>query len=281
MVRLMQAVNDENINKKVVFSVLCGKRNRYKNYGYERSGLTCYYTFDKYQEKYLKNDYKVSYRPFKKDDLDVLYKIYLQKEKFVLRNIEEFEIILNNHNTKLFTLVSSNVIIGYFAIKNSTIMELNIENEKYVESVLYSILSNNKINFNINKYNSRTIQIAVNNLNIELCEELDKFAEYKTFIDELSIKVYDFESFIRLLFDLNRKQKSFIKCTEVYKVGDKIYKFKYNKGDLTLNQTKQKFLYAFDDEQSFIRFALGNDLMFNKISKLFPLLFDINALDNF
>lgn len=280
MKNLMQAVNDENVKEKIIFSVLCGKRDRYKNYGYERSGLTCYYTFDKDQAKYFKNAFEVSFRLYKNTDLTDLYNIYLEKEKFILRDKQDFEIMLNNAKVKLFTLWKNDKIIGYFALKGSSIVEINVTDEKYIESILHMILADEAtIIFNVNQYNSKTIQIVGNNLRKELCRQLDKFAEYKSLNDEISIKVYDFEKFMEMLFELNDNHLNNIK--EIYKIGNKIYEFNFEDGTFNLNITNEEFLYEFPNEQSFIRFALGNDLLFDKISKLFPMAFDINIVDNF
>ena len=115
--------NYMSFKEKVVFSMLCGKRNRYKNFGYERASLSCYYTFDKDQKRYLNNIYNIFIREFNKGDLDFIYDIYKQNQKFVLREKENFELHLNNFKNKLYSIVENDTIVGYISVKGSTIKE--------------------------------------------------------------------------------------------------------------------------------------------------------------
>ena len=280
MKQLMSAVNEENVEKKVVFSMLCGKRNRYKNFGYERASLSCYYTFDKDQKRYLNNIHNIFIREFNKGDLDFIYDIYKQNQKFVLRDKENFEVHLNNFKNKLYSIVENDTIVGYISVKGSTIKEINLSDNKYLESSISFALNSDIIDFDINQYNNQTIQVCASILNRNQCIEFNKIAEYKSLVEEYSFKVYDLKQFIEMLFLVNKDNKELQDFEEIYKIDDKIYKFAIKKKQLYILQIKnEEYLRSFKNNGEFISFVMGSELYNN--SKIFPLYFDLNAIDNF
>ena len=84
MRQVMNSIEEENINNDVVFSLLYGKRERYRHYGYEKACLFANYIFFKDQVKYFNNEYNVCIREYKETDLDEIYSIYLDNK--TLRN---------------------------------------------------------------------------------------------------------------------------------------------------------------------------------------------------
>lgn len=278
MKQLMAETDKENQDKEVVFSVLCGKRNRYNNFGYERAGWTCCYTFDKDQQRYLQNFYHLSIKPFEKSELDEIYEVYKQNQKFILRSKEDFQLCLNNKNKKLYTFIADNQIVGYCSIKGFTVCEINLSQSKFVESAMACLLSSEAIEFSVNKYNDSTISVCANLLNIDQRKEFDKIAEYKTLVEEKSFKIYNLEKFIEMLFLINEKDAT--NCEENYNVENKIYKFKIQDKKLEILPTFDTPLRTFKTKEDFIRFVLGSKEL-NINSKIFPLYFDLNSVDNF
>jgi len=279
MKKLMALVEKENQDQNVVFSVLSGKRNRYKNYGYERINLSTLFVFDKDQERYLKNIYNVYIKPYCEKDLFKIYKIYKDSEKFALRDKQNFEICLNNKIRKLFKIFIKDKIVGYVSIKDCEISEICLTDVKFLESVMAFLVSSKLINFKINDYNDKFITVPINILNKKLYQEFEKIADTKTLLEEKSFKVYNLKRFIEMLYLLN--DKSFNKdISETYKVDDEILSFKIKDNNLEICQTKQKYQKEFKTKEEFLKFALGGSLSYTD-SKIFPLYFDLNMVDNF
>ena len=278
MSQIVQEINNENIDNSVVFSILSGKRNRYQNFGYEHAGFQCLYTLDKQQENYLSKNKDISVKKFKNKDLDTLYQIYTDNQKFTLRNKDNFVIYLNNHNNKLYTIFDKSTIIGYLAIKGTTITEINLINNNYLENILAYILTKNLVKYETNDHNDKYILASVNRLNNSLIQAFDKLADSKQLIEKYSFKVYDLIRFIKMLFAVNSNTPNNIE--EIYKVADKTYKFEKNNKRLSIKETTDKPQLKFENQADFIRFVMGNTDI-NNSSSIFPLFFDINICDNF
>ena len=278
MSQIVQEINNENIDNSVVFSILSGKRNRYQNFGYEHAGFQCLYTLDKQQENYLSKNKDISVKKFKNKDLDTLYQIYTDNQKFTLRNKDNFVIYLNNHKNKLYTIFDKSTIIGYLAIKGTTITEINLINNNYLENILAYILTKNLVKYETNDHNDKYILLSVNRLNNSLIQAFDKLADSKQLIEKYSFKVYDLIRFIKMLFAVNSNTPNNIE--ETYKVADKTYKFEVNNKRLSITETTDKPQLKFENQADFIRFVMGNTDI-NNSSSIFPLFFDINICDNF
>ena len=278
MSQIVQEINNENIDNSVVFSILSGKRNRYQNFGYEHAGFQCLYTLDKQQENYLSTNKNISVKKFKNKDLDTLYQIYTDNQKFTLRNKDNFVIYLNNHKNKLYTIFDKSTIIGYLAIKGTTITEINLINNNYLENILAYILTKNLVKYETNDHNDKYILASVNRLNNSLIQAFDKLADSKQLIEKYSFKVYDLIRFIKMLFAVNSNTPNNIE--EIYKVADKTYKFEINNKRLSIKETTDKPQLKFENQADFIRFVMGNTDI-NNSSSIFPLFFDINICDNF
>lgn len=269
MKEIMDYIEKENIENNVIFSVLSGDRNRYKNFGYEKACLTCNCVYKKSQIKYLEGKYNIDVREYKVSDLDKIYDIYLDNNKLILREKDDFEVHLNNDARKLYTITLDNNVIGYYSIKENNVNEICLEDNKYLESIMCCLLKNNEY---------EEINVYANILNKDLFKQLSSNASYKCLMDKWSIKVYNFERFIKFLYLINKDKFSDNKYKEVYKIDNEIYEFKINKNNINVSKTNKKPLKEFKDKYEFLRFALGVDLLYNE-SKIFPLFFDFNLGD--
>ena len=115
MREVMHAIDKDNLENNVIFSLLEGDRDRYKIYGYEKACLFANYSFFKNQLKFLKKDYNVKVREFEFNDFDAIYSLYLDKQKLILRTREDFLLYLNHGYNKLYTILCDDNIVGYFA----------------------------------------------------------------------------------------------------------------------------------------------------------------------
>lgn len=278
MSQIVQEINNENINESVVFSILNGKRNRYQNFGYEHAGFQCLYTIDKQQENYLTKNKDISIKKFKNKDLDAIYQIYTDNQKFTLRSKDNFVIYLNNHKNKLYTIFNKTTVIGYLAIKGSTITEINLNDNNYLENILANILTKNLVQYETNNHNDKYILVSVNRLNNSIIQAFDKLADSKQLTEKYSFKVYDLIRFIKILYAVNSNTPNNIE--ETYKVENKIYKFEIKNKRLSIKETTDKPQLKFESQADFIRFVMGNTDI-NNYSSIFPLFFDINICDNF
>ena len=273
MKALMGAIDKENTDNGVVFSVLAGKRNRYKNYGYEKLSNSIVYTFDKDQVKYLL-PCSVSIRPYEPTDLETLFFIYQQCEPLRIRTKDNFINYLTTNST-LFSLQSNGIVVGYFAVRENSIIEFNVIDANLVEGCIYSILSSDKVSFYKDEFCNQTISLCVNVLKKELIQKLDKIADKKTTFDEFCYKVYDIKAFIEFLFSIN--DKCIKKASESYLIDGKPYTFSVKNNVLKISDKKKRINKTFPSVQDFLRYALNE----SSGSKIFPLSISINPADDF
>ncbi len=278
MKSLMSATNQEDLENEVVFSVLTGNRERYNHYKYERIGLTANYEFNKNQTKYLKHNQNISIKPFKEEFLETIYNIYRKNELFVLRDIFEFKLSLNNSHTKLYAICDSDKIVGYFAIKNRSIIEINVTSSKYIEPTICQILLDEKITTKEHNYTIKIIETLLHKHN---CYIFDKLADFKTLSEHMCLKIYNFEKFVEMIVYLNNLENPLKSFSETYEVEGQIYTFDFDGNIFKMSKSKKHPLCSFETKEEFVRFMLGNELLYNNISEVFPLAFDINIADRF
>lgn len=287
MKNLMKLAEEENIKEKVIFSILTGKRNRYNNYGYERLGYGLDFVFDKNQEKYLPANFDIKICEFNEKDFNEIYTIYKKNQKFVLRNKENFLYHNNNSKNKLFVLKLDEKIIGYFDVNNSTLTEINLIDNKYLENTVRVILkSDNLVDFEINKHKDKLLHISSNILEKEKCKILEKICDYKTLTERYNIKVYNLIEFVKMLFELNDKLIKDV-C-ENYIIGNKEYQFSVKNTKLTIIESDIKNFkrninsnVSFKTINEFLRFSMGMSVIDVPKSFIFPLYFSLNSIDEF
>ena len=278
MSSIIKEINTENINNNIIFSILSGKRNRYQNFGYEHAGFQCVYVIDKQQSTYLAKNKDISIKRFKNKDLDEVYSIYEQNQKFTLRTKDNFAIHVNNYKNKLYTIFDKTTIVGYISINNTTISEINLINNNYLEAVLSTLLTKNIIKYETNNHHDQYFFVSINRLNNQLIQTIDKLADSKQLIEKYSFKIYDLIRFIQLLYNVNSNTPNNIE--EIYKIENKTYKFDIKNKKLKIEETANNPMMKFTNQADFIRFAMGNTDT-NNASSIFPLFFDINICDNF
>jgi predicted N-acetyltransferase YhbS len=96
MKKVINAVDQECKDENLVFSMLVGDRKRYNYFNYEICGFRYEYVFSskRYQD-YYSADVRVSaYQP---EDLDDVYKAYLDTQVLHLRDKENFQISFKKH----------------------------------------------------------------------------------------------------------------------------------------------------------------------------------------
>lgn len=278
MQKLMSAIDDENNQKKVTASILTGDRNRYKNFGYDRIGLDFIYTINKNQAKWLNNDFKLTIENFNDKNFYDVYQLYIKNNNITFRSKQDFLICTNNAKFKLCTIKHNNKIIGYFVYNKYQITELCFSDNKYLQSFLFKILSEDFLEYKIENIHTKQIEIYTNIFSINLCKYLDCIADKKRIEDGLSVKVYNFKKFIKFLFLINNKKTNNI-C-EVYQIANKKYCFNIKDGKLSINSTKNKPQYKFNNTTEFLRYITGNLFCCN-VSAIFPLYFGLNIVDRF
>lgn len=273
MALLMKAMDDENIEKDIVFSMLTGKRQRYNRYGYERSGQRINYTIDSHYYKHNLVEGTLLIRPFIESDLDSIFEIYLFSQPIILRKKEEFILDLRISNSTIYTILEEEKIIGYFAIGDSveTIHEISLLDLRKLPLVMKEVLK---------VLNKNEIGVLANPLDIKLNNALEIIAESKFVEEEIMWKVYKWIPFIEMCLELNRNNKVFVDTREVYKVEDLIIEICVENNKFSVNKTNKKPDREFSNLE-FVRFVIGNTAHYKNTSLIFPLALDFNEGDMF
>jgi len=269
MKKLMKKVEQENIDKKVVFSILTGNRKRYNHFGYESSGFKFEYSFAPNITGYIKSDKVVFLENIENNDYEILYNLYKKYSPFCLREKEEFYTHFLDPRHYKQKIIFDGEVVGYFVMKQNTIIELIITDSKLITPLIIKLFEK--------PYPYITFRL--NPLRKKLVEFFEKISCNKQMIESNIYKIYDTKAFIELMLELNKKIVKFPDCTSCIKVDDEVIKITIKDGEYTIKESTSIPTEEFT-KTSFARFCMSITT-YDHTPKIFPLLFDIDDLDMF
>lgn len=195
MKMIMEAIDKENINNNVSFSLLTGRRERYRHYGYEKGPYSHLYTIDEYNLKNVEDLASIEVYMMKEEDSDIAYDIYLTKTQFPLRSKEEFYLTLKTYDSTPYVIRKDNEIEGYLVYnrKTNTIVEL-VEKEEDIMVFIKKLLKT---------LNLSSLSIIVSPLNKIQNKVFSKKLDGVSLREDINLKVYDFITFLDLVFTSN------------------------------------------------------------------------------
>lgn len=274
MTNTLNAVIQENKKSKMVFSVLTGLRRRYNNFGFEKCGFRYYFSFDNNFCKSQKTDYDIKIVNFEDKYLDSIFNIYCESNKYILRNKEDFNLLLQTSYSKVFVLVIDSNVIGYFtySAKKQRINEIKLNDLKYLAPAVAKI---------IQVLDLAKVVFVINPLDKDYVLAFDKICEEKLATEQLHFLVFDMIRFLEMLLNMNMKVKN-IKpqkrivciddqniCIDITNSCPKVY--------ITCEKALGKDIYT---HKQFLRKCLGLISMYD-CDDLFPLFLDISYCDLF
>lgn len=271
MSKIMNKIEEQNVRKKVVFSILTGDRKRYNNFGYEKVGFTFKLLLS---SKLVKcNNNSIVVKEFQKNQkiISQMYDIYLKNIKIILRSKEEFVLNLQAKGNLIFTLLKDEKVVGYFSFNKTKeqIDEFYLSNIDETQNALDSIF---------NYFNLLKIYFFVNPFDKEYYLKLQNFAESVETYDEIHLKVYNLEKFLEMIFKLNLVATNFKNKTYFYKINNVNYKIDITNNNLIIEKGNFQSNYDFTI-QEFLRYIFSPTNFYD--NEKLTLLFSFNKLDMF
>lgn len=272
MKRIMAAIETENRELDLDFSMLTGIRKRYNFLGYEKSGFRYCYEFNNYFVERCVVLSSIIIKPFENNQLDVLFNLYLNTQPIKRRTKDELVLGLKGGDSLLYLIYKDSIAIGYFSFCHSKnlIIELGTVNLKVVPELIKSIMDY----FSLNDF-----RLEVNPLNRDLVLELDKFCEEKNIIEIIHFKVYNMIRFIEMVISLNMVVRDFPDLEEIFSIENENILIRIKNQKLTICLTDKKNEKVFT-KQEFVRYMFSTDSLYNR-SKLLPLFIDFSKPDLF
>ena len=272
MKEMINFINNENLDKKVVFSMLTGLRHRYNHFGYEKAGFKFMFEIDKQFAKFQNSNPEISIKKFNETNLDSIYEIFLNNNPFIIRKKEEFIVTLKMSFSEIFVVKQNNNIVGYFTyseLKNK-INEIVLQDYSKLPFVIKQIIEN---------FNLDTIKIFSSPFNKNLFNELDKISEFKYIYDELHFKVYDMKRFLEMAISMNLTVKNIQNLNKIIKIEDEIFEIEIKNNKVNIEQVNKNFEKEFT-KKDFLRYAFSINSVFDN-DNLFPLFLDFENCDLF
>ncbi len=269
MKELMKRVEQENKDTGVVFSFLTGNRKRYNHFGYEASGFKFEYSFAPNVVPHLKNDKDILLQKVNKEDFEILFDLYKKHSPFCLRQKEDFDLYFLDNRITLEKIVFEDKIIGYFAMKQNTILELILTDVKFINALIIKLFERpySYVTFRINPLRKKQVL------------HFEKIANNKQMVESNIYKIYDTKAFIEMMLELNKNIVKFPDCSTCIKVDNEVFKISITDGKSSVKKSKATPVEEFT-KTSFVRYCMSI-ITYDHTPRIFPLLFDIDDIDMF
>lgn len=191
---LMDRIYADDLASGKVFSLLTGARGRYSRYGYTKLFSSRFYTFDEY---FYKHAHTSGIKIEELSDVDGAYELYLKTQPLILRDKETFLPSLQMSSSRVRQIMLEGRLVGYYCFctrKRTYLPELVIFDLSLLEGAIKAILDFESV---------KAFSIYASPLSKAYCAALDKLCEEASLSDDIHIRVYDMQAFIKLLVELN------------------------------------------------------------------------------
>lgn len=195
MTKLMEAIEKENIEQNVTFSLLTGRRSRFLHYGYEKGPFNYFYKIDTFLLEHQKINPKVTIRPMTQEDVHISYLKYLDFTSVKTRFEQDFFRCLKTWQSIPYVVFEDGKYAGYFSylprLKRINVMNVNA-------SAIFSAF------YQLFKQDSLTeLNVVVSPLDKERNKILSRVADSVNVEQDISLKVYDWLRFFQIIFYYN------------------------------------------------------------------------------
>lgn len=268
MKNMMAKAEEDNLERKVAFSLLTGRRKRYQYYGYEKGSFSYFFTFDNYTVSHFASTHPVQILPMKEKDSSLPFSLY-QKEDFLnLRKDKEtfYLSLFTDEALPYLVLSKEGEFLGYFSYRplEKRIIEIHIDKE-YLESFLASF---------VEKEGSVTIEIP--SQDSSYLSSLEEIAESIYLQESLHMKIYDVRETLLFLLNLNEKAYGLRNLDLTLSMEETNYHLLIQNHQVEVKTTTDKPDFILT-KQSLVPFLLS------PIPKVlnFPLRFSLSGCDTF
>ncbi|MFV0502931.1 MAG: GNAT family N-acetyltransferase [Lachnospirales bacterium] len=247
-------------------SFLFGNRHRYQYYGYEKGGTQFNFTFTKDSLKHgnLKEKYDLKFIEGFNNEILNLYR----NEKMYIQRNNSFEKTCKTWGNKLYGIYCEENFIGYIVFNNNKIVELILNNMKYMPSVLIEHMNLQDID------ESNLILSSLDKNKIKYFLDLK---ENYTIEENANINILNFPYFLKFNIKANLIYKK-IKYSNVIEFDGVKYKINIDDYDVTVEETTENAIITLPRNQ-------GVEILFSPLGKylledeLFPLDVYVSPLD--
>ena len=243
MKEMMKALEKDNREHQVAFSLLTGKRKRYNYYGYEKGPFSYGFSFITYTIDHFENIKDIFFEKITSSNQDEAYNLYKKQDIFHLRDRNNFYLTLMTGEAIGYNLYSKDhSFIGYcsFIKDKKEIIEIMIEDISYLESVIKHIMNNNDLD---------SLNVNVSPFQDNLINKFSRIAENITINTDLHIKIYDVKEFLSFIFELNNKYIRIKDKEVVYKVDDELVLVSIVDGKVKVTSTDRKEDFKFTKQE--------------------------------
>ena len=188
----------------------------------------------------------------------------------LLNNNPDVELLFGTTNRKdLAKIVFEDKIIGYFAIKQNTILELILTDVKFINALIIKLFERpySYVTFRINPLRKKQVL------------HFEKIANNKQMVESNIYKIYDTKAFIEMMLELNKNIVKFPDCSTCIKVDNEVFKISITDGKSCVKKSKATPVDEFT-KTSFVRYCMSI-ITYDHTPRIFPLLFDIDDIDMF
>ena len=191
---MMEYTDHQNYKNGQIFSCLTGDEKLYNKFGFYKGVKNDIYIVNKL---FVKNKDKVSLIKYRDVFFNDVFELYNSKPNALIRQRGNFIESIDGAS-ELYVVMKEGKFIGYLSYleKKSAIIELYLEDNKYISSVLREAC---------NTFNKSTLYIRHNILDKELAKEYQKKHFIKAEKQALMIKIYNLKGFLELLLEYNHK----------------------------------------------------------------------------
>ena len=195
MTKIMNEINQINKNREVVFSVLKGRRERFRHFGYEKGPYIHHFMVDDYLLKHSKFTKDTTIQLMRDEDVEECYEFYLKNTKAPIRDRENFLLTLKTNHSTPYVVYQNDKRIGYLVFNrhHHSITECSIEvNELF--SAISNLLEVEKLH---------AVSLLLSPLEREKNHFLASHCEGLSIIQDQNLKIYNWISFFKLIISAN------------------------------------------------------------------------------
>lgn len=195
MTAMMEAIENENKERNVTFSILTGRRSRYLHFGYEKGPYNHFYKIDTFLLNHQKFNPKVTIRRMTEADIHESYLKYLDFTSIQTRKEKDFLRVLQTWQSIPYVVFEDGKYAGYFSYfprkKQVNVMNVN-------QSAIFSAFQ-----LLFEEQDLTELDVVVSPLDKERNQLLSKIAEGVNITQDISLKVYDWVRFFQIIFYYN------------------------------------------------------------------------------
>lgn len=241
MGELMKYAEKKSLECSADFGFLSGYRFRYQRFGYVPAGIQCVFEVTDHLIAHSKTSGELLVAPVKtKEDETAVYELYSAQEVRFLRERERFaEILKTWHSEAYLVKDGAQNACGYLIYKKdeNVVSELILSDNSAAREVLVLFAR---------KKRRKNIFVRCCAFQRELLKELLSFGEHYRTEAAVSLKIFNFKSFIQKMLALKARLGAVQSGSLVLKIGDEALRITVDGKKAEVVETGEKADLAFD-----------------------------------